>query len=123
MSNLGWYQKITTAAKRVGGPKNLILLIGVGGYGILRLGEAGTKKFVRAIIQYKENKKFSSKLYVVLAEGESNEGLLFKIGDTFRVLEADGDAILIEKIGEKSNPYFVDKELLLTISDYAPQEK
>ena len=44
MSNLGWYQKITTAAKRVGGPKNLILLIGVGGYGILRLGEAGTKK-------------------------------------------------------------------------------
>lgn len=27
MSNLGWYQKLTTAAKAVGGPKKLLGLI------------------------------------------------------------------------------------------------
>lgn len=123
MSNLGWYQKITTAAKKVGGPKNFLLLVGVGGYGILRLGEAGAKKFVKAVMRYKKNKQLLSKLYAVHSEGESNEGLQFNIGDLFRVIESDGDAVLIEKIGEKNNPYFVSKELLLTISDYSAQEE
>ena len=48
----------------------------------------------------------------------SNEGLEFKIGDQFRVLESDKDAILIEKIGDNNNPYFVSAELLKNISDF-----
>ena len=35
MSNLGWYQVMTTAAKKVGGPRNLFLLtLGAGGSSI-----------------------------------------------------------------------------------------
>ena len=35
MSNLGWYQVMTTAAKKVGGPRNLLLLtLGAGGSSI-----------------------------------------------------------------------------------------
>ena len=119
MSNLGLYQTMTTIAKKVGGPKNLLLLVSVGGYGVLRLSEAGIKKLIKAIVHYKSNANASSKLYTIHSVGVSNEGLHFNIGDTFRVLESDGDAVLIEKIGEPNNPYFVSRELLLGISDYA----
>ena len=122
MSNLGLYQTMTTVAQKVGGPKKLLLLVAAGGYGVLRIGEAGIKKFIRVIIQYKNNNMISSKLYVVHSAGESNEGLCFVVGDAFRVLESDGDAVLIEKIGEDNNPYFVSRELLLTISDYTSKE-
>ena len=57
-------------------------------------------------------------VYSVTAEGVSNDGLKFKIGDKIRVLETDKDAILIEKIGEDNNPYFVSEEMLKNISNY-----
>lgn len=57
-------------------------------------------------------------IYSVTAEGVSNEGLEFKIGDQFRVLEKDKDAVLIEKIGDDNNPYFVSEELFKNISNY-----
>lgn len=44
MGNLGWYQLITTWSKKVGGPKNLLLLVAAGGYTIVRSVEAGGKK-------------------------------------------------------------------------------
>lgn len=122
MSNLGLYQTMTTVAKKVGGPKNFLLLVGISGYGVFRIGEAGIKKFFKAVIQYKNNQKISSKFYVVHSTGESNEGLYFAVGDTFRVLESDGDAVLIEKKGEENNPYFVSRQLLQNISDYTSKE-
>ena len=54
----------------------------------------------------------------VHTEGKSNEGLLFSVDDTFKVLEIDGDAALIEKIGDENNPYFVSGCFLESISDY-----
>ena len=112
---------MTTIAKKVGGPKPFLLLVGICGYGVFRISEAGIKKFIKAIIHYKNNKPLSSKLYVVHSAGESNEGLCFVAGDMYRVLESDGDAVLIEKIGEDNNPYFVSRELLIAISDYTSQ--
>ena len=50
--------------------------------------------------------------------GKSNEGLQFAVGDTFRVLEIAADAVLIEKIGDPNNPYFVSSDLLHSISDF-----
>ena len=44
--------------------------------------------------------------------------LLFSVDDTFKVLEIDGDATLIEKIGDENNPYFVSGCFLESISDY-----
>ena len=43
---------------------------------------------------------------------------LFSVDDTFKVLEIDGDAALIEKIGDENNPYFVSGCFLESISDY-----
>ena len=122
MSNLGGYQWLTTSAKKVGGPVNLVLLIAGSGAAIYKGGEVLVKNSVKAIKKIRVEKKViaesSAKIYCVSAQGVSNEGLAFAVGDKFKVLESDGDAVLIEKIGDLTNPYFVSAELLKDISDY-----
>ena len=51
MSNLGMYQTITTLAKKVGGPKNLIILTMGAGYVVFRSGEAVVKKAVKETVK------------------------------------------------------------------------
>ena len=121
MSNLGWYQVITTWSKKVGGPLNLLgIVAGVGAIG----GVAGTKG-VEALVGSQKKKAAEKekaaellKTYTVSKEGVSNEGLQFHVGETFKVLERDGNAVLIEELGDDNNPYFVAAELLNEISDY-----
>lgn len=121
MSNLGWYQVITTLSKKCGGPLKFLGLVAGGG---ALVGVAGTKgvEAVASSVKKKaaEKKKAveQSKTYTVSKEGVSNEGLQFHVGETFKVLERDGNAVLIEKIGDDNNPYFVAAELLNEISDY-----
>lgn len=121
MSNLGAYQWITTTSKKVNGPVNLLLLTGVAGAAVYKCGEIAVKKCVKAFRAHKENKpafEAEGTLHHVTEPGKSNEGLVFAVGDQFRILEADGDAVLIERIGDENNPYFVSTELLYNISDY-----
>ena len=117
MSNLGAYQWLTTAAKKVGGPKNLVLIIAGTGAVVYKGSEIVVKKTVKIRI-HQLTEIADTKVYSVTAEGISNEGLAFKIGDQFRVLETDKDAVLIEKIDDDNNPYFVSEELLTNISNY-----
>ena len=44
MGNLGLYQVMTTCAKKVGGPEKLLALVALGGYGVLRVAEAGGRR-------------------------------------------------------------------------------
>lgn len=122
MSNLGGYQWLTTVAKKVGGPKNLVLIIAGTGAVVYKGGEIVVKKTVKEIKKRMSQEKLleiaDTKIYTVTAEGTSNEGLEFKIGDQFKVLETDKDAVLIEKIGDSDNPYFISAELLKNISNY-----
>ena len=126
MSNLGDYQKMTIVAKKVGGPKNLAGIIA--GAGVV-VGVALCKG--REIVAEKVSKKMNkgkltgttdSIVYSVTVDGVSDDGLEFKIGDQFRVLETDKDAVLIEKIGDDNNPYFVSVEFLEMISNYKRYE-
>ncbi len=121
MNNLGWYQLLTTMAKKVGGPKRLVgMFVGGGaliGGGVVAGGNA-LKKKITAEIEKKRKSAAASVIYKVKVEGRSNEGLLFKVGDEFCVLETDGDAALIDKTGDKNGPYFVSIKFLTTISDY-----
>ena len=124
MSNLGWYQLLTTVAKKVGGPKNLIAIIA--GSGVLA-GIAGTKGVEGINKKVRENKEIQRKrieslsIYTIEKDGKSNEGLELRKGDKFKVLEKDGDAVLIDKIGDENSPYFVSGKFLCSISNYSYQ--
>lgn len=122
MSNLGDYQRMTILAKKVGGPKNLAVIIaGAGAVASVALYKGG--EIVAEKVRKKKNKEklketSDSIVYSVTVDGVSDDGLEFKIGDQFRVLETDKDAVLIEKIGDDNNPYFVSVEFLEMISNY-----
>lgn len=121
MSNLGWYQIMTTISKKVGGPLKLAGLL-VGGGAIVGGGTVAggviIKNKVKKELEKKKKEAEATIVYTVKTERQSNEGLVFKAGEQFKVLELDGDAALIEKIGDSNNPYFVSAEFLGYISDY-----
>lgn len=117
MSNLGLYQWMTKIAKKVGGPVNFMVLLGATGAVLERTVEFGLTKV------YKNRKACtnnvpSKKIYKVMMSERNNEGVEFSVGEQFRVLEIDGDAVLIEKLGDNHNPYFVSGQFLEKISNF-----
>lgn len=122
MSDLGDYQRMTILAKKVGGPKNLAVIIaGAGAVASVALYKGG--EIVKEKVRKKKNKEklketSDSIVYSITVDGVSDDGLEFKIGDQFRVLETVKNAVLIEKIGDDNNPYFVSVEFLEMISNY-----
>lgn len=122
MSNLGDYQRMTILAKKVGGPKNLaVIIVGAGAVASVALYKGG--EIVKEKVRKKKNKEklketSDSIVYSITVDGVSDDGLEFKIGDQFRVLETVKNAVLIEKIGDDNNPYFVSVEFLEMISNY-----
>ena len=122
MSNLGGYKWFTTTAKKVGGPTNLVLIIAGTGAVVYKGSEVLVKNGVKAIKKKCNEKKLIAesniKTYVAKVPGVSNEGLAFEVGDKFKVLESDGDAMSIEKIRDIDNHYFVSADLLKEISNY-----
>lgn len=125
MGNLGWYQVMTTLAKKTGGPLKLAALIFGGGAlaggGVIAGGMAIKNKVSKELEKKKKEEK-SARVYEVTIDGKSNEGFAFAKEDKFKVLEVDGDVALIEKIGDDNNPYFVAVSFLKEISDYCVKE-
>ena len=121
MSNLGAYQTMTTLAKKFGGPVKLGLAIAVGGYAVIRTGESVCKLGIKKIRNHNGNKKCAienAKTYSVTETRASNEGVVFRNGDTYRILERDGESVLVELIGNENNPYFVSADFLSSISEF-----
>lgn len=117
MSNLGAYQWIVETAKKVGGPKNLLLLFGIG---TAALGVGGDET-VRAIIKKNKrnaNRKEDSKEYCIKEKSSYNGVVSFEKGDKFTVLSEDGEAVLINKINDPKSPFIIEKGFLHTISNY-----
>lgn len=117
MGNLGGYQLMTTVAKKVGGPKMLALLTAGAGYVIVRLGEGGLKKGIGVLRARGAPCATKGQVFRAFADGEEGD-LSLRVGDEYRVLECDGDAILIEVLDDPNNPYFVSSRLLRLISDF-----
>lgn len=46
------------------------------------------------------------------------DGVDVKVGDRIKVCAIDKEAVLIEILGNKNNPYFIDFNLLKSIVDY-----
>ena len=117
MSNLGWYQVVTTMAKKVHGPVNLGLIVLGTGAAVGTGATLGTQYLIKKV-KLKDLERQKSVIYNVYKDSISKEGLSFKKNDQFKILEIDGDAGLIEIIGDDNNPYFVSLKYLASISDY-----
>jgi len=126
MSNLGWYQILTTAAKAVGGPKKLVGLLIAGGAVVgTAIGTGGTLLTQKVISTRRIKKKTKTitylengKVFTVSTEYSGKNGLELRVGDQYKVLSRDADAILIEIIGNEDNPHLVSDEFLRKISDF-----
>lgn len=120
MGNLGWYQLMTTVAKKVGGPKQLLALVAAGGYVIIRGVEAGGKKVIKLVKKDNKEKSTSKVLpaYKFIIDGKDDKGLIFSSGDIFYVAARHDDVILIEKEKDDNNPYFVSVDWLMKVSSF-----
>lgn len=116
MNNLGLYLLIPKWSKKIGGPHNFLALVGIGGYAIGKGLEISIKRLRKL---YEENTMVVVLgTYTVNTAYQVSKELEFQPGDKYNVLETDKNAVLIEKIGDNNNPYFVDGKLLAEISDY-----
>ncbi len=97
----------------------MALLMG-GGYLLGKGSEVVIKKIVKATKKNSKNSReyHSKKIFEVTANGKYNDEIEMVIGDRYRVLESDGDSILIEKINDSNNPYFVSADFLHKISKF-----
>lgn len=133
LSNLGGYQVITTLIKSVGGPENAKKLAVAAGGALFVAGGAAyagiqkatpvVKKQAAQLFARRQNRtggtdELAGSVFTVTAAAESDQGVSFNIGDTFRVLERDADAVLIEVIGNDDNPWVISARLLAEISDF-----
>lgn len=122
MGNLGNYQLMTALAKKVGGPVALLVTTLGAGYVIGRTTEASGKRGVDALKNAIKKRNAPCELkdtvFTVRTDGTDDQGLEFKAGTEYRVLECSDDAILIELIGDDDNPHVVLHAFLATISDF-----
>lgn len=117
--NLGAYQVMTALSKKVGGPKVLAAVVAIGGYAVLRPVEAAVKKTIGSIRNGRGRPCAPVGLQLeVVSSGEDVGGLRLTVGDQYRVLECDGDAILIEVLGAPDNPHFVSGRFLASVSSF-----
>lgn len=123
MGNLGGYQLMTTLAKKVGGPAALLAFTALSGWAVGRGVEAGGKAAKAAA--KKRNAPCSTKgqVFDVVSDGDDGKGLALRAGDRYRVMECDGEAILIEVLGGTNNPYFTSAQFLASVSGFPTADK
>lgn len=119
IGNLGDYQRLSIAAKAVGGPKNLFLLVSGASAVVATTTGLSVKN---AIDKYKQNKKLQkeaeSLYFTVSSSGTDNQGLSLNRSDKFRVLDRNKDIILIDVLDRNDNPFYVSSDFLRDISDF-----
>jgi hypothetical protein len=118
MGNLGDYQLMTTLAKKVGGPKVLAVAFAALGYVVMRPAEAGVKKAIKTFNESGSPHPLNGRVFLVTCAGDDGHGLELHEGDQYRILEGDGNAILIEVLGGSNNPYVVSGDFLRLVSDF-----
>lgn len=118
MSDLGVNQTVTKVSKEMNGSGKLIGALVLGGcaIGAAIFGPIGA--MIGAKREKAKQKIASSEVYSVVRNGSSKDGLLFNVGDTFRVLKKNGDDVLIETSGSLHNPHYVSADLLRSVSNY-----
>lgn len=102
MSNLGMYQKMTVAAKKVKGPINLMILVAASGYTFGKLCEMLGKSIYK--ISKKDYHRNIDRSTVCIAKGfcSSDDELQLTYDDKIMPLKRDKDVAIIDKDGDKT---------------------
>lgn len=117
-NNLGDYQTFTTIAKKVGGPTNLCIGIGAGGFALGGL--------IATVICWRKIKKLQKEVdaskdsttYTVNTDCKFEDGSFLRAGSHFHVAARDGDTVLVDVLDDVNSPYYFSASLLSKISDY-----
>ncbi|WBL18775.1 hypothetical protein [Citricoccus sp. NR2] len=118
--------------KRVGGPEAAMKMVGVAGVlsfvaggaamaGVLRVTPVVKQKAEQLLEKWGSRgnmDELAGNVYKVSSSHEDAQGIIFEVGEVFRVLQRDGDAVLIEMVGHGDNPWFVSAQFLARISDF-----
>ncbi|TFD17552.1 hypothetical protein E3T26_01935 [Cryobacterium sp. TMT1-21] len=132
VGNLGNYQKLVQLAKAADGPVKLGLYVVAGSLIVgTALGTAvgpvimqsGAKAIKAVKSRINKSSATAGRLFSVNHDADGEMGLKLCAGDKFRVLEVDGDAILIEVQDNADNPYVVSGKLLQSISDFTVENE
>ena len=92
-------------------------MVAAGGYITGRTVEWAGKSIFKALTEEeKDSRIYTVKSSYVIAGNEEKYCELGP-GDRYRILVKDGDAVLIEKIGDQGNPYYVSKSFLENITE------
>lgn len=120
MSNLGDYQRMTTWSKKVGGPVNLLgLAVGSGvliGGLVVHFGSGFYEKIISKNNNEIKDPVVNAKTFEVTTANNEIFELSFEVGDEFKVIETDGETVLITKIDGENEPIYVSKDFLKGVS-------
>lgn len=124
MGNLGWYETGVKAVKTLGGPKQAVAKVGGGLIGVGVLLGVGLTRGIDALSGKIRDRMtphpLRDKTFEVADEGDDGHGLTLHVGERYRVIEGDGDAILIELSNREDNPFLTSADFLRTVSDFPP---
>ncbi len=112
---------MTTVSKKVGGPKALVGFTMTGGYILFRAAEEGVKRGAKSIKERRAPCPTLGMVFQVTTDGDDT-GVQVRVGDEYRVLESDGEAILIEVLDDPNSPCFVSSSFLRSVSEFPSGE-
>lgn len=119
MSNLGGYQAIVVLVKKLGGPGQAAAIVIGGAASAGALALAGAQKIAAKVRERREADDGSHlPHFTVTVNASTKDGLEMVVGNQFRVLERDGDAVLIEILGQGDNPHVASAEFLKSVSNF-----
>lgn len=129
VGNLGDYQRIVELIKKVGGPTAAKAYAAVVAAGLMAAGGFAHKGYQAAAPGVKDwwasrqqGHDVPGVSYVVTTAAIDDQGLVLDVGDEFRVLTSDRDAVMIEVLGRDDNPWMVSARFLARISDFPAAE-
>ena len=122
MSDLGAYQTMTVWTKKVGGPISLGMIFVGTGCVIGNVCNTGIRHVIKKMKGLRQKERGVKKEFDVYGIYSSEDGLELSFGDKFEVLDQDGEAVLIKKVGDFNNPYIVPSEIIKQLSDFDKED-
>ena len=90
------------------------------GHEIINFFKADDKEKYIYITPYgKFNLTYKNEIeYILLTDATIGDNVAVKAGDKIRIWAIDDDVAMVEILGNKNNPYFIDLNSLISITDY-----